>query len=279
MKVKAAILTALIGLAAVPAQAQPRWVEGPGYYEGLPMRMIMRIVRREGLDPVARPVRRGSHYHVIAADDFGRVQRVVIDARSGGIVAIRSAGPPARRDRDFAMRPPARIPPAGLRRDYDADGARPRLPPLRPRASIPNDADDADGPTTGRLSSPPSPAQTERSAPPAPTVAPSPKPRTAAVNPTARTPVPRPRPAERAAPETKPSASQGATPAENGAKHRPLPRARVVLPGGPTPTAERAAENRPGQREHVNPPPQPAPQAAPSAEKPANAIPPMQGLE
>src|SRR5688572_28731822 len=94
VKVQAAILTALIGLAATPASAQPRWADEPAPMQGLPTRMLMRIVRYRGLDPVSRPIRRDGFYYVQAMERSGRPRRVVIDARNGRVVSVQSGAAP-----------------------------------------------------------------------------------------------------------------------------------------------------------------------------------------
>ncbi len=305
MKIRAAMLDALLGLGAGvgSAHAQSRWGDEPGYYEGLPTSAIIRAVRSHGLMPVSRITRRGDLYYVNAADDYGRVRRVMVDAYSGRVVRIEAAErprrgpglPPLARPRvhpddrrdGHAMRrpqpsPPGLPPPPGIvRADPEAFESRlpprervPDLPPLRPRANVPA------------------------------------SPRTAAVSPT-RPPTPRPRPAPAVtAPEPEPAATpeQGPTPQaatpphvtgsvspaddrpeSEAAERKPLP--RVVLPGGPLPKAERTAETRPGQRvpaegaeaERAPAPAEAAPavaaQPAPAAEAPPAGLPPVQGLD
>ena len=151
----------LVSVASGPAAAQSPWIER-GYYEGLPTRVIMRMVRSRGLMPVSRPMRRGPHYLVDAEDDFGRLRRVVIDARSARIVRVEVAGRTnfARRGPDgephsFAMRPPRSVPEAAP--DFpDEDGygdtgpERRPLPPLRPRASLPDEPEVEEAPEPRR---------------------------------------------------------------------------------------------------------------------------------
>jgi hypothetical protein len=278
------MLAALLGLSAGSAQAQSRWTDDAGYYEGLSTRAIVRAVRARGLVPVSRVTRRGDIYYVNAADDYGRVRRVMVDAYSGRILRIEAAArpergpglPPMMRPRprhdfergDYAMRPP-RVVPA----DPDAFEGSPRaerraLPPLRapsqtrepemrPQASLPPP------PSRDARRSPTWEEPRGRSADEGPP--PRERARTAATSP-AHAPTPRPRPAAPPAPEAaesepaapvqaavEPQPAPDATPqqqAPEGAARTPKPLPRVILPGGPLPKAERTAETRAGRRVH-----------------------------
>ena len=269
MKLKIAALAGLAVLGAEPAAAQSRWsYESPYVYEGLPARVIVRIVRSRGLTPVARPMLRDGIYVVRAVDAYGEPRRVLIDADSGRIVRIHAAG---RRelDRDFAMRPPVGIP---SRRRLPSDEVeeypeRPALPPPAPRASLPDDPETLPPPPPpgvrpGQADQPPS-SRGERRA--------------------TRPPVPRPRPVDTAEATGTAPAAPSANPV-SAAPVRPKPLPRVVLPGGPLPKAERTAETRPGQRV-IDAPTQaekPATSPAPAAAAPAvpnNGMPPVAPLE
>jgi hypothetical protein len=57
----------------------------------LPPYAIVSIVRSTGLEPVSRPVRRGSYYVLDAMDRAGRQMRVVVNAQRGDIVNMRPA--------------------------------------------------------------------------------------------------------------------------------------------------------------------------------------------
>lgn len=289
MKIKAAVVVALVGLGVGPAGAQSRWADEPGsaggYVEGLPQRVIMRSVRMQGLMPVSRPMRREGVYVVEAVDEFDRPRRVLVDARSARVVAVQPSARLAPRPYgggEYAMRPPRGIPggsglPPRARPDDEfglnaPQAGPPPLPPLR-RPPVEHGAlAPAPAPSLGEDAVPPPPPRREANPAPA---APRAAPRSAAVSP-AHPPAPRPRPATtEATGSTEPAASAPSKP-------KGLP--RVVLPGGPLPKSQRTAETRPGQREHDDRPTAAAP--APKApEPPASAasgaaeIPPAQTLE
>jgi hypothetical protein len=314
--IRSILLAGLVAAIASPAAAQPGWADRPAYpsyYEGLPTRTVMRIVRSRGLTPVGRPRRHGGHYLVPAEDELGRMRRVVIDARSGRLLRVEAVGREFGGPRTFAMRPPRSVPNA---RRHGGDGMGPRiveprrrLPPLRPpeavdeapeaesagepppmppQASLPADAESPAVITTPENSGPqalPAPPTPEpRVAPAQKPAAGAPRPRRASVNP-ANPPIPRPRPA--AAPETTGATGTGAPPAaagQEGAGHGQKGLPRVVLPGGPLPKTERTADTRPGTREDDASKPgetsaAPAQPAAESQERSRPTMPPVQGLE
>lgn len=72
----------------------------------LPAHEIVTIIRSDGFEPLGRPVRRGPVYEVQAIDDFDTRVRVVVDARTGYIVAVR---PVVIRLRGAAFYPPRRV--------------------------------------------------------------------------------------------------------------------------------------------------------------------------
>jgi hypothetical protein len=285
VKIKAAMLVALAGLSVSPAFAQSRWVDEPGYYlQGLPLRVIVRTVRMQGLTPVSRPLRRDNVYMVEAVDEFGRPRRVLVDARSARVIAVQPSARPApgpNRGGTYAMRPPRVIPggtglpPRALPGEQFEAGRRagpPPLPPLR-RPRIQEGAL-SPAPMLGEDAVPPPPLRREGGpAQGAPRTSP---PRTATVNPT-YPPAPRPRPSAT-------ELTTGSLPS----KPKGLP--RVVLPGGPLPKSERTTDNQPGQREFNDKPAQAAAPAAPALESMAaqptpppapgaSEIPPAQTLE
>ncbi len=207
-----------------PAAAQ-------GYEPGaLPPYEILTMLRSTGLDPIGQPVRRGANYVLRAIDDADREVRVVVSARSGGIVSVTPvAAAPLQMQLprggltmgDYERMPPGYIPPGrydgGPPVVYD-DEAPPRLysapprssnamPPPNNRAMRPaNDDDDivtasppsnprvimADPDRTGLL--PPPPERFPQRA--APAVQPKPKPvQRAAAAPPKQAPLPKPKPA------------------------------------------------------------------------------------
>lgn len=114
---------AALGLAALlpaPAAAQGE----------LPPFEAVTIIRSMGMDPLGRPVRRGSAYVLRALDAYGQEVTVTLDAREGRVLSVRPAmaaaapyGPP-----------PAAYPPAPY-------GNPPYAPP---RYALPPDLDDDD---------------------------------------------------------------------------------------------------------------------------------------
>ncbi|MGA7425258.1 MAG: hypothetical protein WBX07_01425 [Rhodoplanes sp.] len=55
----------------------------------LPPHEIITSIRSGGFDPVGRPVRRGSRYEVAAVDPYQLDVRVIVDAQTGEILAVR----------------------------------------------------------------------------------------------------------------------------------------------------------------------------------------------
>lgn len=90
MKCVAAI-AAVIGLAVtVPASAQTYGLDPPAV-AAMPPAEIVTIVRAMGFLPISRPVLRGNVYILRAADDDDLPVRVMVDARTGEVVAVNSA--------------------------------------------------------------------------------------------------------------------------------------------------------------------------------------------
>jgi hypothetical protein len=111
---------------------------------GLPPYEIMTIIRSTGLDPVGRPVRRGSTYLLRAIDGYGQEVTVTVDAHRGRIVSVRPVVPVA-----APYGPPgtAYVPPP-----YDVEPPYVAPPPYYPGDEFESDATyepmspDVDGP-------------------------------------------------------------------------------------------------------------------------------------
>jgi hypothetical protein len=234
VKSKAIYVTLTLLALSAPAVAQ-------GFEPGtMPPREIMRMLRATGFEPMSRPMRRGPNYVVFAVDNRDREVRIVIGARTGGIVSVApmqtaSQGPPRGGVNmgPYERMPPGYAPPAGYRSGpptaEDDDGPPPAGYGMRPPAPIPGalprssnavpppdrgsplpDADDDAGPSSGPNVIP---ADRDRNAglPPPPErfpqrVAPpapaKPKPvKRAAAGPPKQAPLPKPKPG--AAPEAK----------------------------------------------------------------------------
>lgn len=222
---------ALLALSA-PAAAQ-------GFEPGtLPPHEILTMLRSTGLDPLGQPVRRGPNYVLRAIDDNDREVRVVVSARSGGIVSVTpiataSRMPPPRGGgtEPYERMPEGYLPPGGpgsygpLIVDEDDDALPPRgygaprppgaVPGTPPRSSsaAPPPRGGATAPGNDGDASPPSGApkvimaDPDRSGalPPPPerfpqrVAPPKPKPVTrAAAAPPKQAPLPKPKPAAQA---------------------------------------------------------------------------------
>jgi hypothetical protein len=81
VKITAALLALGIGVVATPLSAQML------SYDLIPPYRVDMMVRAAGLMPVAPPSRYGASYVVRAIDRYGSPTRVVVDGRSGAIVA------------------------------------------------------------------------------------------------------------------------------------------------------------------------------------------------
>ena len=72
-----------------PRSYEPRVYEPRGYQRGtMPPYEVFTMLRSAGLDPVGAPARQGPNYVLRAFDRSDREVRVVVDARSGDIVAL-----------------------------------------------------------------------------------------------------------------------------------------------------------------------------------------------
>lgn len=93
----------------------------------LPPYQILAIVRSVGLVPTERPVRSGPTYFVRALDYSGRLVRVVIDGRSGGVLSVQAAGEggPVR----LGYYPRIRVPPEMFDDSDDGGVPNPSSPP------------------------------------------------------------------------------------------------------------------------------------------------------
>jgi hypothetical protein len=92
MIVRIAMLVTLMACAGLTvAKAQPYPPE-QGMFGLLPPSEAMAVVRGMGFDPLYRPVLYGSSYIVRALDDRDIPVRVIVDARSGKVLAVRQAG-------------------------------------------------------------------------------------------------------------------------------------------------------------------------------------------
>jgi hypothetical protein len=81
VKITAALLALGLGVVATPLSAQML------SYDLIPPHRVDMMVRAAGLMPVAPPSRYGASYVVRAIDRYGSPMRVVVDGRSGAIVA------------------------------------------------------------------------------------------------------------------------------------------------------------------------------------------------
>jgi hypothetical protein len=205
VNIKVAVVTALIGLAATEATAQPGWYRP---FAEVPPYEVMRLVRARGLTPVSRPVLVGPNYVVQATDRNGDLKRVVVDSEFGDILRVVSLNRP----------PPPSTPPAW---------ARP------PRPLDPDDDDDVAGLPPGGV-----PQAKPRTA--AVTPLPRPRPALAAPSPV----VPKPDMSEQPASKPDVPAADAPKAAEPPPVTAAAPTPRVVLPGGPAAKQETAGESR-----------------------------------
>ena len=187
-----------LGIAgAQPATAQLFY---PGYYPAYPGYAVIAppevtaIVRSNGMKPLTPPMRYGPSYMLRALDPNGQEVRVVVNARSGRIIAVRPVFGPR-----YAVVPPYGRPPAGVPLAEDGYGPNPRVaavppdvdgppgagPPMvldRPAGAYPPGAGPAHGPGAGPGYGPPPVGRAPAASPPGPSVQAGPP------------PLPRPRP-------------------------------------------------------------------------------------
>ncbi|MEX0752564.1 MAG: hypothetical protein WD073_06525 [Xanthobacteraceae bacterium] len=99
-KIAIAVAIAAVSLAVLPA--------APAVAQGaLASFEAVTIVRSMGLDPVGRPVRRGSTYVLRALDGYGQEVSVTVDARYGRVLSVQPAVPVAA---PYVSRPPTYVP-------------------------------------------------------------------------------------------------------------------------------------------------------------------------
>lgn len=85
MKLKLVLALVLVALTALLPW---RFRAQTAHADGLTPNEIVTTVRGMGLNPLARPERRGDYYVVRAADNNGVEMRVVADAKSGDVISI-----------------------------------------------------------------------------------------------------------------------------------------------------------------------------------------------
>lgn len=100
------IRTRLWACAAVLAAAIPQYANAqapgpmpsagvaPAYAGALPPYEVLTIVRSSGFYPVGRPLRVGAVYQIAAIDPYEMNVRLLVDARSGQILAVRDFAEP-----------------------------------------------------------------------------------------------------------------------------------------------------------------------------------------
>ncbi len=89
------VLLAAALVAATPsAIAQERLAGVRGARHVLPAYEILTIIRSTGFEPIGRPIRRGRRYEVDAIDPYDADVRLVVNARTGRIIAVRHLGGP-----------------------------------------------------------------------------------------------------------------------------------------------------------------------------------------
>jgi hypothetical protein len=172
----------------------------PGLGPVLPPQEIARILRANGLVPRATPVRNGEAYQVRATDRQGRPVRVAVDARYGDILMVR---------------PIVMVPP-GVYRAYGPYGPPPMGPvPPGYYGGPPPGMAGAYPPASGIGASPP-PNRSAGLTPVAPLPRPKPAAKAAAVKPAPAEPVAA-RPTDATPAEPAPAAAPATSPAGDGA--------------------------------------------------------------
>lgn len=94
MKKRCALFLAMLGVVSTSvagAQELPPPMPAPAA-GALPAHEIRTIVRSTGFQPTGRPVLRGRHYDMQAIDPYHLPVQLVIDARTGQIIAVRHHG-------------------------------------------------------------------------------------------------------------------------------------------------------------------------------------------
>jgi hypothetical protein len=140
-----------LGLAGPqPATAQlvypgyPVYPAYPGYAVIAPPE-VTAIVQSNGMKPLTPPMRYGPAYMLRALDPNGQEVRVVVNARSGRIIAVRPTFGP----RYAVVPPPYGRPPSGVPLAEDGYGPNPRVAGVRPDVDGPPGTGPAYGPGPG----------------------------------------------------------------------------------------------------------------------------------
>ena len=220
----------------------------------MPPYEISTIVTSMGLRPLGRPVWRGDRYVLFAVDRYGQQVRVVLDAQSGQVLAVRPAMrgyaqeggvPPYGYDQGYA--PPQGYPaprPAPYDPRYGATPPPPGAVPGRP--PVPGGEDeyfDDDQQQGARPPHPGAPRMATRDVPTGSVSRQAPAPKEKPVR--DATPVPRPRPALARANEAAPAGPKAAPAPQGAAKPDPgKPQAASEAPRDPAkePAKEAAKE-------------------------------------
>jgi hypothetical protein len=153
-----------------------------GYDDALPPFEVVRMIRRNGFEPLGAPVRRRFVYTISAINPDGYDGRVVVDARSGRLVrfipaevtdaeVVGAYGPPGlpppdlmspppqlqRMNARTSLRPPASVPHVVLRKP-PAAAAKPDPRPIGAATSQPTTVAQARPPEAKAVESKPAPA-------------------------------------------------------------------------------------------------------------------------
>jgi hypothetical protein len=167
VRIKAALCAVVLALASSPA-----WSQWGVPYDLMPPYEAARIVRSSGLMPAARPMRSGLNYVVPATDRTGTPVRVIVDGRSGQILAVRRVA--------AVQRPDYPYPDMRTRyRPYPPDGAFMDEPPYDDWQGAPGYQMNP-GPVPGTAAPPSRPATLTPARPPVPRARPSTAPTQAA---------------------------------------------------------------------------------------------------
>ena len=259
MKQTIAICAGVLALGLAGAQPATAQLVYPGYrvypaYPGFAVIAppeVVAIVRSNGMKPLTPPMRRGPVYLLHALDPNGQEVRVVVNARSGRVIAVRPTFGP----RYAAVPPPYGRPPSGVPLAEGGYGPNSRV------AALPPDVDGPPGAGPGGYGPGPGPAYGPG---PGPARGPGPGP--------GYEPGPGPGHGPGAGPAYGPGYAPGAAPGY-----------------GPPPVGRAPAAQAPGPSVQAGPPPLPRPRpkvasadssaAAPAAAKPATAaLPPARSL-
>jgi hypothetical protein len=246
----AGVLASSLALGIAGAQPATAQLFYPGYYPAyrgyavIAPPEVTAIVQSNGMKPLTPPMRYGPSYMLRALDPNGQEVRVVINARSGRIIAVRPVFGP-----HYAVVPPYGRPPAGVPLAEDGYGPNPRVagvppdvdgppgagptygPGPGPAGAYPPGAGPAHGPGAGPGYGPPPVGRAPAASPPGPSVQagppplPRPRPKVASADSLAAAPpaakpataVLPPAPSPSAAPELKDQVTTGAVTAPSAA--------------------------------------------------------------